>query len=194
MPATEADKRTPNPTLAALRQLVRECHDFYVHAHADPRRESWSDAFIFELTGKRKVGGAEVSVKVEVKGRVSNGHTSEFVVEPRKGDFGPYPRHTEVFRPEKGFWSLHNHTVFRSAVMALPVDVEPTFYIYLDAGTNQTLIPHGLHSDHFYLEGKREGRKVQTWQFLLDVSAGAHNTARFGSPRHDADRVGRAGW
>jgi hypothetical protein len=193
---TSTEKRVANPTLAALRELVRTCHDFYVHAYARHDRESWSDDFVFELTGKRNVGGKEVSVKVEVRGRVSNGHTSDFEIVKRTGsDFGDYPRYTECFRPQRGFWSLHNRDVFKSAVMALPLDVEPTFFVYLDAGTNQTLIPHGLHSDHFYLHGKRQGdRKEQKWEYLLDVTCGRHNTARFGGPTHDSDGVGRSDW
>lgn len=188
-------KRTPNATLAALRDMVKTCTRFRLHGYRDPRNDSYGNQWVFEFTGVKRGTedtNAETLVRINVSGSINPGHTSTL----EKREPNEDPAYAERFRPVKGFWSLsYRDEIVRSAVMALPVDVEPRFVVCLDAGTNLNAVRVGHHIDKLYFMGKRESaRKNQEWSFILDVSAGPHNTARFGSPVTPGDTTGRSDW
>lgn len=186
-----------NATLAALRTAIKGCSRFYIHAHRDPLAPSYSDAAVFVLSCVRdvKVKGqtrrAEVISKIEVRGRIGHGHTSRVV--EHVGTYGKFPKCPDAYRTERGFWSLWNVDVFRSAVLSLPGKCEPFFCVSLDGLTTEGHMRVGFHGDALYLEGRTQDRgAVRT--FLLDTNTGAHNTARFGSPTHENDQGSFEAW
>jgi len=196
-PIQRAQQRTGRVTARQLLACIRAGQDsLYTHGKAVFDRPSYSDAFTFTVTSvhqdktfPRTVRASHTDVetvtKLDVPGYVSNGHTS--AVEQRTSTDGrKYNRYTEAFRPDGGFWSLSYCTRDRlvDALSLLPGEAEIAFYVYLDAGTNETLVDAGLHGDHLYLVASTVRRgKAKVRSFLLDVSTGPHNTARFGAYR-----------
>lgn len=181
-----------NSTLKALRELIKKNERFYIHGTRDHDSPSYNPTWTFQVTGAKKVGDKEILTKVEVKGKVSNGHTSkrqDFLYEGKM-----IPKYSDdPFVPQKGFWGgLYEN--FKNIIRVLPNDCEPEFHVLLDSGTSQVLIEQGLHSDYLYIRAKRgDTRTHLDMTFLVDVANGRHNSARFGSPRHDTDTVGYGG-
>lgn len=180
-----------------------------LHGTAVHDRPSYSDSFIFRLSvthrerdreGKR---GAETTSEINVPGWVCNGHTSKR--EDRVYEGRPYKAYCEAYRPTSGFWYLsYEWRRVRDILELLPRDAEIAFFVYLDAGTSDTLVAadttvgyhaeHGLHSDHLYMVATymQRGKRVER-EFMIAATTGPHNTARFGTPHHDKDTVGRGG-
>lgn len=205
-----AQARTGKVTARQLLETIRAGGDsLFMHGEAPHDRPSYSDAFVFTLTSTRKdrKTDVETSTKLDVPGYVSNGSTSETKEHTRNedGQIHTWKTQPTAFRPVRGFWSLRYNENLRNVLELLPRDAEVAFHVYLDAGTHEYLIravcdmqfgrEEGLHADRLYLvvatteRGKRKERR-----FLIDTSTGPHNSARFGSPRHDRDETGRPNW
>lgn len=185
-----------NPTLATLRTTIKRATRFYIHADRDLCAPSYSDAANFVLTCVRsvRVNGKDHEIKstVEIPGRITHGHTSK--VEWHKGyDGRDFPVYSEPYRAEHGYESLSDE-VFRSAVLSIPARCEPRFLVSLDGGTNEYQIKAGLHTDYVYLEAYDPGKSQTLRRFLIDASTGAHNSARFGSPKHELDSGSYETW
>jgi hypothetical protein len=198
-----AQKRTGKTTakqlIAVIKTAPENCGLF---GYVIPARESWEDSFIFEMkaTKGRSYGskGPETITSIEVPGYVSNGNISE------RADSVEHPRYSnEAYRPVKGYWSLHYNEDFLGLLKLLPGDAEVAFCVALDAGTHAYLIqadscpgdrvPYkGLHCDLLYLYASWESRGKRVMRrFLIDEVVVPHNSARFGTPRHELDKVGR---
>lgn len=202
-------KLTAKQLRIAIREARRMRGDFRMFAHgvAVEGRASYSDAFVFELSlavEDRKAASKSCTV-VKVPGWVSNGSTSERKEHMSETDGHRWTTYAEAYRPTRGFWSLFStEGALYDLLCLLPGDAEVAFHVYLDAGSNEYLIraecpmgrfsESGLHSDHFYLVSTSTVRgKRREQRFLIDVSTGAHNSARFGSPAHGKDSTGRSG-
>jgi hypothetical protein len=187
--------KTQNPTVAALRSMVKKCSRYYVryyvHAEKDTQAPDYQrDRAIFRITGVQKIGEKEVITRVDVKGWIKAGYTNKTETHVNRWDsiapYRTYETYSEAYAPEKGFWSLWNDTVFKSVVESLPRDTEPEMRVELDAGTNQVLTDVRLHSDKLsFTSHIKRGNSEFLREFLLDVETGRHNSARFGSPRVD---------
>lgn len=186
--------KTANATLAALKSLVKNNTRIYLHGIADPSRESYSDAFLFEVSGKN-APNEDLAVKLNnVKGRVTNGYTSVQSSHQYDGKtILEYDRES-AYRTARGYWGSLNESLVRTAVNHMPKHLEPRFFIYLDAGTNQNLIEAKMHADHLYLQGYDTEKSVIAYEALLDVEVGPHNTARWGTPDNESDTKGRSEW
>jgi hypothetical protein len=186
-----------NATLAALRTAIKGCSRFYIHADRDPTVPTYSDAATFTVScvrmvyGKRGAQNREVIAKVEVPGRITHGYTSRF--EMRQYEGRSYPKYCDAYRPTGGYASLQDDS-FRSAVLSIPARCEPRFLVYLDAGTTENHVKLGIHSDYVYLNAYDASKGDTLRTFLIDVDSGPHNTARFGSPKHDNDQGELADW
>jgi len=196
-PTEFSETLTGKVTAKALLACVKLGSDsLSLHAVAAVGRASYSDAFVFEITARRteRKKNAETTSRLDVPGYVSNGHDStreERVFEGRK-----VVSYAGVHRPTKGHWFLSYAPRERllDVLELLPSEAEVSFFVYLDAGTNENLIradvhtnygtEQGLHSDHLYLEATwvSRGKRVVR-RYLVDVSTGSHNTARFGVGR-----------
>lgn len=192
------------PTVRDLRDLIRGVksrNSIYLHGEATYGRASYSDSFVFtvSVTSKSKSGVETVS-KLDVPGFVSGGHSSARELYTPDDGGRPYYNYREGFRPAKGCWSLHYlEETLLDVLDLLPADMEVAFHVYLDAGSNgymvaaecPTLHETGMHSDRLLLvawkpaKDGRERGKPRT--FIVDTSCGAHNSARFGEPKHDRD-------
>lgn len=183
-PTEHAQRTTGTVTAGALLAVLKGCYSAGLHGRAAPDRESYSDSFIFDVSATRHKKGIETKQAITVPGWVSNGHTDAKETHVSTTNGKPFTVYSAHYRPENGFWWLFA-TVDRlvGILELLPAKAEIAFYVYLDAGTNPLLVDATLHSDHLYLQAsfERRGKQVRR-QFLIDVSSGAHNTARFGVP------------
>lgn len=154
-----------------------------LHIVRDPSAESWSDAAIGTMTFKKEVKGVETFTEVrDIPCVIRNGHTNE--IETYTYDGRTRERYSGVYKPTKGFWYLAYNETLLAVLEGLPARAEVSFEVYLDAGTNEPLVKARMHSDFLYLVAKwTSGKKTVTRRFLIDVSTGEHNTARFGNSR-----------
>jgi hypothetical protein len=202
----QTGKVTARQMLAAIRQgdMFSGC---YFHGHATHDRPSYSDSFIFTLSSVKKdrKSKAETVTKIDVPGWVSNGSTSETKehTPPADGSLlrGKWWTQPTAYRPTSGFWSVAREHL-RDLLEVLPGDALVAFHVSLDSGTNEYLIRAksdmnheaytGLHCDRLYLvaEITKRGKTVQR-TFMVETSTCPHNSARFGSPRHERDETGR---
>jgi hypothetical protein len=195
-PVEHAQKITGKTTVATLLPVVRAgTSALTLHGRAAPERESYSDAFIFTMRGRRTVGKSktETVMEAEVPGYVSNGHTSERGEHQYEGR--KIVNYCGVYRPQSGYWFLsYSQAALLDVLELLPREAELSFHVYLDAGTNELLVRAdcamnheqfaGLHCDHLYLEATNKVRgREKTRRYLMDTTVGAHNTARFGDVR-----------
>jgi hypothetical protein len=190
-----AEKETGIVLAKDMLSLVKGKSHIYMHGEAVLDRPSWSDAFIFRLTIENNSNNT-VESRLRVPGYVSNGNTS---AKEETGEFGnKYMRYTETYRPMKGFWSL-SYSRLSDILEVLPREARVSFYVYLDAGTNEYLIRatgcmnydnySGLHGDTLYLLATyKKYNKTKTLEFIVDKSVCAHNSARFGAPKHERDK------
>jgi len=204
----DAVKHTGQVTAKQLREVIRafpRANDRrrFMHGRIPYDRPSYSSAFIFTVrcVNREREKRTETEAKIDVPGYVSNGHTSQR--ETRTHENSTWQVYSEPYRPRHGFWSLDHLDTLETALELLPADASVAFHVYLDAGTHEYLIradasmqfgtEHGLHADQLYLVASfmKRGKPVEL-RFLLDTSIGAHNSARFGAPRHDRDTEGRA--
>lgn len=181
-PTVHAQKSTGKVTAKDVLSILKGCESASLYGRAALGRATWSDSFVFDLVATYRRRGIETSREVSVPGWVSNGHDNE------KKTYASFAdgRKTEVYcgthRPERGFWWLYAVTDRVIDVLdLLPSNAEIAFHVYLDAGTNATLTDATLHADHLYMVATytSRGKQVQR-RFLIDASAGAHTTARFG--------------
>jgi hypothetical protein len=201
---------TGKTTAGQLREVIRYgVKSCYMRGHATPERESYSNAFTFTLTAiesENYKAGYIAEKKLNVPGHVSNGSTSLRKEHTSLSDSSKWTTYDEAYRPLQGFWSLSLGARERllDVLDLLPKDAEVAFRVYLDSGTNGYLIAaeckmgyhnypeSGLHTDSLYLIVRQNVRgKEKVREFLLDWNTTAHNSARFGSPRHDRDTVGQ---
>jgi hypothetical protein len=148
----------------------------------------------------------ETTSTIDLPGWVSNGQTSTRKEHQRDGESkstwgDKWVTYDEAFRPLRGSWFLSYNETLKNVLQLLPRNAEVSLHVYLDAGTNEYLIrsscpmnfgtEEGLHSDQLYLlaEWAKRGKK-QTMKFLISVSTGPHNSARFGCPRWANDQKG----
>lgn len=204
-PVEFCQKRTGKVTARQLLDVVRSGNDsVYMHGEAAIDRASYSDAFVFTVSAVSKYGKAEKVTKIDVPGWVSNGQTS--VTRECSNEGARWTVYANAYRPSQGFWYIDRHKDGRLAAILelLPRDAEVSFHVYLDAGTNEYLVTAtsklhhyvetGLHADSLFLVAQWSERgKVKERTFLIDTSCGAHNSARFGSPRHANDGTGGRG-
>jgi hypothetical protein len=195
-PIERAQEITGKVTARQLLAVVRAGERLYMHGKAVYNRPSYSDAFTFEVSAPKKTNGVEITARIEVPGYVSNGETSERKVHTDSLDGHAWTTYCNAFRPTSGFWHIGYGERIRDVLELLPGDAEVSFHVYLDAGTNELLVcaetsvrggrftESGLHSDHLYLVAECNVRgKKRERRFLIDVSTGAHNSARFGYQR-----------
>lgn len=187
---------TPNALLTQIKRLAKKGHGsarLYLHVDRDLTAPSYSDACIFRLTCQEEKKGQETREMIEgIPGIVRNGYTSEQERSEYEGK--SIRRYSDrAYRPTAGYWSLYASTTFPAVVELLPKDAALSFEVYLDGGTTEGHAKVMMHSDHLYLHAKwtRNGKEIMR-RFLIDVSTGPHNTARFGTPTHDLDSQGRA--
>jgi hypothetical protein len=201
-------KVTAKQLLAVVRHATQSRFSggsVFMHADAVYGRPSYSDAFTFDLSATDRWDSRQaITTKITVPGCVRGGHTSKR--EDREYDGRTEKHFCEAYKPTRGHWSLMcRERSLADVLELLPRDAEVSFEVHLDAGTNQYLAnavttpgsgtERGLHADHLYLVAKVTTRgKAREMRFLIDTTAGAHNSARFGSPRHDEDTTGRPGW
>ncbi len=157
----------------------------YLHVEEKPFRESYSDDAIFTLTCATDIeieGGQDTKKEVfnSIPGKIRNGTTSTKEYRTSLGG-KQFPVYTETFRPSGGYWSLYAVDGFGSIMELVPNDASISFEVYLDAGTTEGMMEVGFHGDYLYLVVTRvkRGKEVKT-RFLVDVSTGPHNSARFG--------------
>lgn len=205
----DAQKHTGQVTAKQLRAVVRAFRGersiggrsgLFMHGRAVFDRPSYSDAFVFAVRRVKREERTETEAMIEVPGWVSTGHTSKR--EEVSFETSRYMKYSESYRPRTGFWSLDYCETLDAVLDLLPSDATVAFHVYLDAGSNGYLIAadakmqfgteQGLHTDMLYLVARfeRRGKPVEL-RFLLDTNTGAHNSARFGSPKHDGDTEGR---
>jgi hypothetical protein len=188
------------------KQLLDVCKYGYeaLSLHGDPTedRASYSDSFTFEIRARKNRDDKEARTLTGIAGYVSNGQTSHRVYGGTAYSGGGYWRYDEGYRPTRGFWYLSGCPRDRlmDVLSLLPKDATVAFYVYLDAGTNELCVradsemEQGLHGDHLYLKVSYmvRGKEKQS-EFLIDVNTSAHNSGRFGSPRHNRDQ-GDTAW
>ncbi len=176
-----------NPMTKELKRLAKKgqtmASRLYLHVEADLSRESYADDAHFFLTCATDIYGSQDPKKEELAGlpgSIRNGSTS--VVKMHTSISGrPFPVYDEAFRPTSGYWSLFACETFASIMALVPNDARVEFEVGLDAGTTEGLISVGFHSDHLYIIVFRtiRGKECRS-KFLVDVSTGPHNSARFG--------------
>jgi hypothetical protein len=164
-----------------------------MHGHAAPERASYSDSFVFTVSARKgdRRKGTETTSEVSVPGYVSNGHDSTRAEHTYDGQ--KVVKYTGVHRPLTGFWFLSYCPRERmiDVLELLPNDAEVSFHVWLDAGTHELLTraeatmnfgtERGLHADHLYMIATYKSRgKTVSRRYLIDTTAGAHNSARFG--------------
>jgi hypothetical protein len=165
--------------------------------HGEPTldRASYSNSFIFEIRARKDRADKEARTLEGIAGYVSNGHTSSRTGQQSLSGRA-YMRYDECFRPTRGFWYLSGCPRERlvNILSLLPKDATVEFNVNLDAGTSSLLVEsdthaeQGLHCDHLCLEASYvKNSKEKCVEFLIDVATSAHNSARFGSPKHDRD-------
>jgi hypothetical protein len=166
-----------------------------LHGKPTLDRESYSDSFIFEIRARKDRADKEARTLEGIAGYVSNGHTSRRTGEQSLTGL-TFMRYDEGFRPTSGFWYLTGCPRERlvNILSLLPKDATVGFDVNLDAGTSSLLVEadshteQGLHCDHLYLKVSYvKNSKEKCVEFLIDVATSAHNSARFGSPKHDRD-------
>jgi hypothetical protein len=177
-PIEHAQKTTGRVTARDLLALLKAGADsLTLHGEADPTRASYSDAFVFTVGTTSRTGPrVEQTHTLEAPGWVSNGYTSDR--ETRTYEGRSYPKYATAFRPTRGFWFLsYCRDRLLSLLEILPKNAEISFFVYLDAGTSETLTNAGLHADWLYLVTGHRGKRRD---YLLDVSTTDHGSARFG--------------
>lgn len=179
-------ERSDNPTVKAMRDALRTGGTAHIHVDTDPTAAEWArDTMLVRLTVKceARVGvkRAESKVTVEgIPGLLRAGHT-DAVTRCTSADRA-WNAYSETYQPKKGFWYLACCYELNTALESIPSHASVRFEIYLDSHSNETLVNARLHGDSLRLvatwnQGKREVRRV----FLLDVSVGPHNSARYGN-------------
>lgn len=189
-------------TAKQLLEVVKYGYDA-LSLHGEPTldRQSYSDSFTFYVNARKDRADKQERTLEGIAGYVSNGHTSHRKTEQSLSGRA-YMRYDEGFRPTRGFWYLTGCP--RSRLFAvldlLPKDATVAFFVYLDAGTTESLTAadthteQGLHCDHLYLKVSYvKNGKQKLVEFLIDVATCPHNSARFGSPRSDTDQ-GDTSW
>ncbi len=180
-PSTESPSNVI--TARALARALKGYSHVSLHAIADPRRESWSDAVTVEVTASHGYAGRsepDTRTTIAMDGTVHGGHSDS--VHEYEYEGGSRVRYDGAHRPSEGYWTLmYGAPTLRALVDLLPPDAALTWDVYLDAGTHEAATRVRFHVDHLYLLAryKVRGKDVET-KFLVDVSCGPHNSARFG--------------
>jgi len=112
-------------------------------------------------------------------------------------------RYSEGYRPVRGCLHLTYNENIPAILALLPGKAEVSFQVALDNHTSPPLVhadtgsdydsrvEHGLHGDALFLVAwfKVRGKLVER-RFEVQAQTSAHNSARFGNPRHERDTVG----
>ena len=180
MEVTKSTDRKINTALVALRKAARRQNAGRIFLHGQRNYDSptWTNEWTFTVSCQQY---NKSTVKVDVPGYVSNGHTSEieeYVYEGRKD-----VRYSGHYKPQNGFWSLFGSAdQLTTALESIPDDAEIRFDVSLDGGTNQLMVRAGLHGDFLRLNAvwSRNGKRIER-KFLIDTACSEHNSARFGT-------------
>lgn len=168
-----------NPTTIALKTLLKTYSRFFIHGHRVLNAPSYSDRFVFELTGTFSSHDSERTI-VELEGDVHGGHTDK--LESYQYENHTHYKPSEAFRPTQGFWSLYaGEQRLRDAVESIPDDAKVSLEVYLDFSSNEVTNQACLHTDVLFLRANwKRGKRDIERKFIVDVSTCRHNSARFG--------------
>ncbi len=180
-------KKQANPTTVALKKIVRSYGRIGLRGYRDEHNKQHplfgsGSCATFDVEGSHDYGSPERAV-LPVFGVIGNGHTDS--TEERTSDTSKWSDYNDVYRPDRGYWSLYgSQDLLRDLLDLIPNHAEVMFVVKLDNLTTQGHVSKLFHGDALYLwatwgEGKNRKRR----EFLLDTCTGAHNTARFGNAK-----------
>ena len=192
-PDTRCDAERLETTAGQLLDLMkpRKRHhvSVYVHARRDTTAPNYiRDRAIWTLSVAHEPynGGHRnrtVST-VDIPGWIGTGFKDATVKVPRSGDFGGYVKYSDdpsnLHTPDRGYESLIFDRLY-SYLRLVPRKARVSLRINFDNWTQGPIAEAAIHVDGIDLRCEwQTGRTRRQVDFLIDVSAGAHNSARFG--------------
>jgi hypothetical protein len=189
------EKREPNKQLALLKDVCKRSRKHIVahlslHGEKDLSAPDYQrDKALFEL---RLSVGQYPNERTEtingIPGWIKNGYTSAKT--PREYEGRQWQEYSETYEPRRGYWSLYGTENFANIVELLPSDAKVELRVLLDHGNNQYAIDKNVHVDELCLYASWDhGKKSRVYKIGSTVLP--HNTARFGTPTHEYDAIGR---